>query len=762
MALSLYEIKNKIFVDGTGTALPSTSITETSTSYTGVAADTKPVVSINTTQGITLDQSAATSVLSLAGSANGKDTIIGGAAGIVAYGGGIANDTITLNATNAQTDTVWFGSLDGNDSVSGFTAGGYTNATADVVKLYNSTLSNIRTTGFATAANNNVVLTTDSSSKLTLTGAAGATEIKVNTSDNKTAYLYINDDDATTTFNSGATTAAQLANETFIAGATTKGAVVLDATQTYATDIYLDQALNNGQFQNIDSITGGIGNNILRGNANDNAITSKGAAGTSSVLWGGTGGKDTLTGSATGKDEFWYGKTNGADNIATFTAGTNATDDVVYLYDAKLADATISTTAADVTIGFDTSNKLTVTGAASNTASIKVADSTGATKNVLFATNAAGNMTYASAIDIYYGNSLDKAVTDTATDGLDIYLANGINNAYNSKVFVNVDNFTTGTGTNAIVRGNANNNTLTEGAATTGTSILWGGAGGNDTLVANAAAGKVDFWFGANNGIDSVQGFIATNDSLKFYDTTLSDINVITNSGDITFSIDDAKLIVANTGANGVIGNEFQIVTKDAAGADVTDKAIIGSLASSSMTASATATVYVGNAANKTVDGQTMTTLMDVYLANDAENAYNSTKFINIDNVIGGSGYNILRGNANANTITAGTGTSILWGGAGGNDTLNGNTGVDTFWYGTGDGNDVVNSSTNLDSVLFYTAGITTTDVKASVSGTTLTLTVGEGTLTVKDWSTTSMNTFQFGIDGDKYELDSSNNWVKK
>ncbi len=57
---------------------------------------------------------------------------------------------------------------------------------------------------------------------------------------------------------------------------------------------------------------------------------------------------------------------------------------------------------------------------------------------------------------------------------------------------------------------------------------------------------------------------------------------------------------------------------------------------------------------------------------------------------------NFLAGNAIDNYILAGSTGSTMWGGTGGNDTLQGNTGFDNFWYLPGNGNDTaLNFQTN-------------------------------------------------------------------
>lgn len=66
-----------------------------------------------------------------------------------------------------------------------------------------------------------------------------------------------------------------------------------------------------------------------------------------------------------------------------------------------------------------------------------------------------------------------------------------------------------------------------------------------------------------------------------------------------------------------------------------------------------------------------------------------------------------LGGNTNDNLIIAGTGGSTMWGGSYGNDTLQGGTGVDNFWYVTGSGQDAaINFQTSSDVLSFIGGGL--------------------------------------------------------
>ncbi len=75
--------------------------------------------------------------------------------------------------------------------------------------------------------------------------------------------------------------------------------------------------------------------------------------------------------------------------------------------------------------------------------------------------------------------------------------------------------------------------------------------------------------------------------------------------------------------------------------------------------------------------------------------------YISIENLEGSAFADMLTGDANANTLTGGAGNDMLWGG-GGNDTLLGGTGADTLYGGTG--NDTLLGGAG-DDILFGDSG---------------------------------------------------------
>lgn len=110
----------------------------------------------------------------------------------------------------------------------------------------------------------------------------------------------------------------------------------------------------------------------------------------------------------------------------------------------------------------------------------------------------------------------------------------------------------------------------------------------------------------------------------------------------------------------------------------------------------------------------------------------------------------IVGANDKSNVIYAGGSNSSLWGGAGNtSDTLVGSEFADTFFYGAGDGDDVIQFTNGWDSVKFYTP----LDFTAIyMNDDSLVIKTSTGTLSVKNWGTSSVNNFQLA-DGSTYTL---------
>ena len=73
-----------------------------------------------------------------------------------------------------------------------------------------------------------------------------------------------------------------------------------------------------------------------------------------------------------------------------------------------------------------------------------------------------------------------------------------------------------------------------------------------------------------------------------------------------------------------------------------------------------------------------------------------------IENAVGGSGDDSLRGNVTDNQLTGGAGSDQIWGGSGGDDLLMDDSGANMFWWTSGEGNDAIVSSGKGSALLLY------------------------------------------------------------
>ena len=268
--------------------------------------------------------------------------------------------------------------------------------------------------------------------------------------------------------------------------------------------------------------------------------------------------------------------------------------------------------------------------------------------------------------------------------------------------------------------GLAGNDTL---SGYTGNDTLTGGDG-NDSL--SGGKGKDLFVYTAGNDIiaDYASGDkISLGASIDKASVSGSNVIFTTAAGTLTVKNGkDKALAIAATGGKSYSAT---IGATDSMNIKVSNKM--------------TSTVTL-DAAIKTVDASKRT--KSIKLTGNAS----------ANSIIGGSGKNTLSGGAGNDTLTGGSTNDFLSGGSGndklfglaGNDTLSGYTGNDTLTGG--DGNDSLNGGKGKD-LFVYTAG---NDIiadyaagdkisvggaisKASVNGKNVVLTVGKGTLTVKN-----------------------------
>lgn len=468
----------------------------------------------------------------------GHDNIWGG------IGGG--SDTIVAAGTAADSDVIWFGKGDGTDTLN-------TQSVDDTVNLYNVNQADVT---FTQSAGDLIVTVNGTSDVLTITGGVAATP-KFITKDNTAGFTV----DASLVYNTTAST--------FIG--TTATTDVLTGTIGNDT-INLYDAV---KYQGIENVTGGAGDDFIRGNAANNTLT--GGAGVDN-LWGGVAGSDTLVASGDG-DVVWFGKGDSTDTLT----GQGAADTVNF-YNVNQADLTYAANGTNLEVSIaGSSDKLTIANGMTATPIFKTKDNTGYT--VVLGSSANDTLVGTVANSYVYGFGGDDSITynstvkfadgGAGTDTLNAAAVTGNQtiNLYDTTKLANIENATTGAGDDYL-RGNASDNILDGG---TGTNNLWGGLGGNDTLT-SAAAGIDTFWFGKGDGADVISGSDNL-DAVMLYTTGLQASEVkgalINSDNDLQLTIGTDTLTISGWGTQSAAArvNTFKIGT-DTYNYDTTSNAL--------------------------------------------------------------------------------------------------------------------------------------------------------------------------------------------
>ena len=146
----------------------------------------------------------------------------------------------------------------------------------------------------------------------------------------------------------------------------------------------------------------------------------------------------------------------------------------------------------------------------------------------------------------------------------------------------------------------------------------------------------------------------------------------------------------------------------------------------------------------KTIDASKRTTAVKITGNSSANTIKGGSKN---DTIYGGSGNDSIQGNTGNDSLYGDAGNDKLLGGEGadtliggkGNDTLTGNAGKDVFVYASGGGNDVITDYTaGQDKIKITGAKIS----KTSVSNSDVILTVGSGSIKIKDGKGKSLSIY--------------------
>jgi uncharacterized delta-60 repeat protein len=242
-----------------------------------------------------------------------------------------------------------------------------------------------------------------------------------------------------------------------------------------------------------------------------------------------------------------------------------------------------------------------------------------------------------------------------------------------------------GTGNDSITGGpqpdllqGGDGNDLLDGG--TGNNVFQGGAG-SDTADYSRRATAVRI--SLNDQADDVTPATGETDNVR------SDVETVLGGAgnDLLVGSAAANLLVGNGGKDSLIGNEGADVLRGGSGDDRLDgengkEFQLGKPLSSDQ--------LFGDAGIDTADyshrGTALTLKLD-NVANDGAAGENDNIHADVENILGGSGNDLIVGGPFANSLVGNAGNDIIWGGEG-NDTLVGGTGTDQL-FGQG-GNDLL------------------------------------------------------------------------
>ncbi|MCX7377537.1 MAG: calcium-binding protein [Alphaproteobacteria bacterium] len=453
---------------------------------------------------------------------------------------------------------------------------------------------------------------------------------------------------------------------------------------------------------NIEGIAGGSAADTLTGDALANQLD-------------GQGGNDVLNGA-------------GGDDLLTGGAGTDTLDGGIGTDTASFAE---KTTAVVVTLNGATAATATVGGVAEDTLRNIENLIGGSGNDTLTGDTLANRFSGGAGTDVLDG----AAGTDTAdygdrTDAVVITL----NGATNATVTIggvaedtlrNIENIIGGSG-NDILAGDSAVNTLSGGL---GDDTLSGGAGvdtldggaGSDTVTFAGATSPVVLALAGATPAQATVGGVAN-------DFVVAIENIIGGNGNDT--------LTGDAGGNGLTGGAGNDTLAGLAGSDTLDggtgsdtamfsektlavsvilngaslvlvrvgglaedmlrsiENIIGGSGNDSLTGDAQANMFAGRAGTDTIDGgagidtadysektlPVVVTLAGATAATVSVGGIAEDTLRNIENIIGGTGNDIVTGDVLANVLSGGAGIDTLTGG-GGADTLTGGVGVDRFLF---------------------------------------------------------------------------------
>jgi len=469
-----------------------------------------------------------------------------------------------------------------------------------------------------------------------------------------------------------------LGNDTFDEGPATNGTDTMAGgggidTVTYASrangvTVTLDGNFDDGEAgegdnvgADIENAYGGAGNNLLTGSSSANSLvgaggldTIDGAAG-DDLLTGGLE-SDFLTGGA-GNDTIVAG--DGADTVMAGAGNDNqdgglGTDTLDHSAVTVAITVTLSSVSPQNTIGAGTDTLAGFENLVGGTGADTLGGDAGA--NIL-----SGN----SGNDSIFGDAGDDTISgDLGTDTVDYSaFAGGLTVALSPATGATPSAATGAAGSDSLigienVNGGSGNDSLT---GEIGANVL-NGNGGNDTLVGLEGNDTLD----GGGGSDTLDYSAAGAGVTINLTTTAAQATVGAGSDTISF-------------AENVIGSSFS----DTLTGSTVDNLLLGGGGDDTLGGGGGDDTISGGAGNDTADYTSavlgVTADLSVTSAQSTGGGGVDT-LTEIENLTGGPGRDVLRGDAGPNIITGGAGTDTLAGGGGG-DLLDGGTGVDVADY---------------------------------------------------------------------------------
>lgn len=269
------------------------------------------------------------------------------------------------------------------------------------------------------------------------------------------------------------------------------------------------------------------------------------------------------------------------------------------------------------------------------------------------------------------------------------------------------DNLYAGAGNDTLTGGDGNDTVTGEA----GDDIIMGGSGA-DLLYAGLGNDTVD----AGDGNDTVTGddgndIIAGGEGVDLLYGGAGNDNVDGGGGNDTLTGDaGTDILVGGLGDDTIYGGDG---TDTLTGGDGADK-LYGDALNDILSGGAGNDIIDGGSGIDTADYSSATAALTINLATNSGISGTETDTIyNMENVIGGSGNDVITGSTAANTLSGGDGNDTLSGGNG-NDTLNGGAGNDTLTGGTG--NDAIIGGAGTDKLIL--AGLQASYTITTANGT--------------------------------------------